>query len=63
MHSADPGQPCGVVVNAAQDETGQWAALAALKIALAGQAGLHLGAADGPEIVPGTLPYVVIDPE
>ena len=63
VHSADPGQPCGVVVNAAQDETGQWAALAELKIALAGQAGLHLGAADGPEIVPGTLPYVVIGPE
>ncbi|MDD4887094.1 MAG: folate-binding protein [Thiomonas sp.] len=57
VHAADPGQPCGVVVNAAPDDAGRWWALAELKIALAEQPGLHLGDANGPAMDVGALPY------
>jgi folate-binding protein YgfZ len=62
VHAADPGQPCGVVVNAAADDTGRWWALAELKIALAEQVGLHLGNANGPAVDVGTLPYALTAP-
>jgi folate-binding protein YgfZ len=63
VHSADPGQPCGVVVNAAPDDQGRWWALAELKIALAEQPGLHLRDAAGPEVEVGTLPYALTAPD
>ena len=59
FHDADPGQPCGLVVNAAPDEEGGWTGLAEIKIALAAQPGLHLGSADGPGVATGTLPYAL----
>ncbi len=59
VHEVDPGQPCGVVVNAAADGDGRWWALAELKIALAEQPGLHADAADGPALTLGTLPYAL----
>ena len=59
VHTADPGQPCGVVVNAAVDAAGTWWALAELKIALAEQPGLHLGSIDGPALHVGALPYAL----
>lgn len=62
VHESDPGQPCGVVVNAAADDAGRWWALAELKIALAEQAGLHLGDATGPAVELGALPYALTDP-
>ncbi|MEW6560181.1 MAG: folate-binding protein [Pseudomonadota bacterium] len=63
VHSADPGQPCGVVVNAAADAAGTWWALAELKIALAEQPGLHLGSIDGPALQLGALPYTLTVPQ
>ena len=63
VHAVDPGQPCGVVVNAAADAAGFWWALAELKIAFAGQKGLHLGSAEGPELKLGALPYALTAPD
>lgn len=59
VHSADPAQPCGLVVNAAPAETG-WEALAELKITAATEPGsLHAGTADGPALRLATLPYIL----
>ncbi|MDY0330285.1 MAG: folate-binding protein [Thiomonas sp.] len=63
VHATDPGQPCGVVVNAAVDDAGLGWALAELKIALAEQPGLHLGSVDGPELKLGALPYALGTPD
>lgn len=63
VHVADPGQPCGVVVNAAPDDSGSWWALAELKIALAQQPGLRLDRADGATVEIGPLPYALTTPE
>ena len=63
VHTADPGQPCGVVVNAAVDADGIWWALAELKIALAEQPGLHLGSIDGPALQVHALPYSLTTPD
>lgn len=65
FHTADPGQPCGQIVNAAPTaHEGGWEALAELKIALAEQAdGLRLGADSGPALQVQTLPYPVRQPE
>ncbi|MGO4330052.1 folate-binding protein YgfZ [Cupriavidus sp. 2TAF22] len=54
----DPGQPCGMVVNAAAAPQGGWDGLAELKIDAAGGA-LHLGSATGSPVRPGELPYAV----
>ncbi len=66
FHSSDPVQPGGLVVNA-----GHWpgapagqahAALVELKTALAERqegGSLHAGAADGPLLLPGALPYAL----
>ncbi len=62
VHVADPGQPCGLVVNAAPDDAGRWWALAELKISLAEQPGLHLGDASGPVVEIGALPYALTAP-
>ena len=58
--AADPGQPAGQVVLAADwPGAGAWrhAALVELKRNLADGGGLHLGAADGPGLRPAELPY------
>lgn len=54
----DPGQPCGMIVNAAASPLGGWDGLAELKIDAAAGA-LHLGAADGPALATRALPYEV----
>ena len=58
FHSADPGQPAGMVALA-----GRWgdrqAALAELKLAALEGGSLHAGAADGPALRVGTLPYAI----
>jgi folate-binding protein YgfZ len=55
--AADPGQPCGLVVGAAPSPEGGWEGLAELKLEAAAQAALHLGAATGPQLRLGSLPY------
>jgi folate-binding protein YgfZ len=54
----DPGQPCGMIVNAALAPQGGWAGLAELKIDAAGSA-LRLGSAEGTAVATATLPYAV----
>jgi folate-binding protein YgfZ len=58
FHSADPGQPAGLVVNAAS-YGGRHAALVELKIAARGGGSLHLGSADGALLQPQPMPYAV----
>ncbi|QCC00573.1 folate-binding protein [Cupriavidus necator H16] len=54
----DPGQPCGMIVNAAPAPQGGWAGLAELKIDAAASA-LRLGSAEGAAVATATLPYEV----
>lgn len=59
----DPGQPAGLIVNAAQapgatESGGFWSALAELKLQYA-DTPLTAGAVDGPALSLGTLPYTV----
>ena len=58
--AADPGQPSGMVVNAAPNPAGGWSALVEIKLA-AREGELHLGAADGPALRLGQLPYAVTE--
>jgi tRNA-modifying protein YgfZ len=58
FHEADPGQPAGMVVNAAAAGAGS-VALVEVKLATLGPGRLHLGAADGPALVQRALPYPV----
>jgi folate-binding protein YgfZ len=54
FHSGDPGQPAGLVVNAAGQRV-----LAEVKLAALDAGSLHLGAADGPVLVRQPMPYDV----
>lgn len=56
FHSADPDQPAGMVVLAGA-WGGRHAALVELKLAALAGGSLHAGAADGPVLTPGALPY------
>lgn len=57
----DPGQPCGMVVNAAVNPVGGYTALVETKLAALAGAGLHVGAADGPALRLSDLPYSLPD--
>ena len=57
--SADPEQPAGLVALAGRLAPGRYVALAELKIAAAAGGSLHLGAADGPLLTLGSLPYAL----
>lgn len=64
FHTADPGQPCGLIVTAAAAGAGQWEALAELKLsAIDDPQGLRLGAADGAPLQLAPLPYAVQAPQ
>ncbi len=58
FHSADPGQPAGLVANAAA-LNGRSSLLAEVKLAALGNGSLHLGTADGPVLQRLPLPYDV----
>ncbi|KVT68049.1 folate-binding protein [Burkholderia ubonensis] len=57
FHSDDPGQPCGMVVNAAAAPAGGVDALVEIKLASLESGSVHLGAADGPALAFEPLPY------
>ncbi len=57
----DPGQPCGMVVNAASNPEGGYTALVEIKLAALAGSGLHVGAADGPLLRLSDLPYSLPD--
>jgi len=57
FHSDDPGQPCGMIVNAACAQDGGVDLLAEIKLAALEGGSVHLGAADGPALRFLPLPY------
>ncbi|SAL61590.1 folate-binding protein YgfZ [Caballeronia peredens] len=57
FHSDDPGQPCGLVVNAAPAEGGGVDCLVEIKLAALASGSVHVGAADGPALTFVPLPY------
>ncbi|KDR34398.1 CAF17-like 4Fe-4S cluster assembly/insertion protein YgfZ [Caballeronia grimmiae] len=57
FHSADPGQPCGLVVNVAPSETGGVDCLVEIKLAALDDGAVHVGSADGPALEFLPLPY------
>ncbi|MFN9747204.1 MAG: YgfZ/GcvT domain-containing protein [Betaproteobacteria bacterium] len=59
VHSADPGQPAGLVALAGELPGVGPVALAELKLAALEGGSLHLGAADGPLLTPAALPYAI----
>lgn len=59
FHDGDPSQPAGMVVNAAPHPDGGSSVLVELKLAALAAGTLHLGAPDGPPLVPRPLPYTV----
>jgi folate-binding protein YgfZ len=62
FHSEDPGQPAGLVANAALRD-GQALLLAETKIAALASGSLHLGSAEGPLLRPVALPYELPEPQ
>lgn len=56
---ADPGQPCGMVVNAAPNGAGGVDALVEMKLDALEAGDVHAGAADGPALHFLPLPYVL----
>ena len=59
FHDDDPGQPAGLVVNAAPAPAGGWSALVETKLAALERGTLHLGSAEGPVLRLLPLPYAV----
>ncbi len=59
FHSADPAQPAGLVVLAGGLADGRHPGLAELKLNAVADGSLHLGAADGPRLTLGELPYAL----
>ena len=60
FHSADPGQPAGMVVNAApRPGTSTTSVLAEVKLAAIDAGSLHLGSVEGPVMRGEALPYAV----
>ncbi|WP_345814089.1 folate-binding protein [Paraburkholderia sp. PREW-6R] len=57
FHSDDPGQPCGMVVNAACAQAGGVDLLVEIKLAALENGSVHLGTADGPALTFIPLPY------
>ncbi|MCI1013050.1 folate-binding protein YgfZ [Herbaspirillum sp. C7C2] len=60
--AADPGQPCGMVVNAEPLDQDHALALVEMKLAAADDT-VHLGAAGGPALHFHDLPYELADPQ
>ncbi len=58
---ADPGQPCGMVVNAERGPDGRVACLVEMKMELSGS-GVRLRSADGPALTFADLPYSLAEP-
>lgn len=59
FHSVDPGQPAGLIANAALSPGGGSRVLAEVKLAALDEGSLHLGSADGPVLTRRELPYAV----
>jgi folate-binding protein YgfZ len=60
--SADPEQPCGMVVNAEQSSPDQVECLVEIKTAAMADGTIHLGSVGGPALQFRPLPYTLPDP-
>ena len=60
FHSDDPSQPCGQVVQAAPAPSGGWDAIVSLQLSAMEGGSLRAGAAEGPALSLGTLPYELL---
>lgn len=63
VHSDDPSQPAGMVVNAGAAPGGSTLMLAEVKLAALQAGSLHLGRVDGPALRRAALPYAVPESE
>lgn len=61
--ATDPGQPCGMIVNAEISGIDKMDCLVEIKVEAMHGASVHLGAADGPGIQFKQLPYPLPDPK
>jgi tRNA-modifying protein YgfZ len=59
FHSDDPGQPCGLVINAAPAADGGVDVLVEIKLAALDSGSVHVGSADGPTLAFLPLPYAL----
>jgi len=59
FHSADPGQPCGMIVNVAAAPRGGFDALVEIKLASLDEGVVRVGTAEGPELAFEPLPYAL----
>ncbi|MEJ8809635.1 folate-binding protein [Variovorax ureilyticus] len=59
--AGDPGQPVGLVAQAAPAPGGGWAGLISIQIAAIEAGGLHARAADGPALTVEPLPYPLLE--
>jgi len=59
FHSDDPGQPAGMIVNAAPSPLGGWSALVEIKLAALDSGSLHVERSDGPALRLAEMPYAV----
>jgi folate-binding protein YgfZ len=60
VHDADPGQPCGLVAQAAPSPAGGWDAIVSMQVAAAEGGQLSLASADGPVLSLQPLPYPLL---
>jgi folate-binding protein YgfZ len=60
--SADPDQPCGMIVNAESNSSGGMDCLVEIKLAALQDGTVHAGSAGGPALRFGELPYALTDP-
>jgi len=61
--SEDPGQPCGMIVNAAPADGTHSACLVEIKLAAADSGSIHVGSIDGPALQLQPLPYALAEPQ
>ncbi len=59
--AGDPGQPVGLVAQAAPAPGGGWAGLISIQIAAIEAGGLHARSADGPSLTVEPLPYPLLE--
>jgi hypothetical protein len=60
--SADPEQPCGMIVNAERESTDRSLCLVEMKLAVADEVTVHLCSASGPALAFQPLPYALPEP-
>jgi len=60
FHESDPGQPCGLVAQAAAAPGGGWDAIVSIQIAAADSGRLNVGGPKGAQLAPQPAPYPLL---